>query len=77
MKVEVEPASVGEEISGAVGGAGLGNADAGGVVVGSFEGGGVCFSAGVAAACVGSGGGERGGDVAIARLSSTPVTVTV
>ena len=34
-----------EEISGAVGGAGLGNGDAGGVVVGSFERGGGCFSA--------------------------------
>ena len=42
----------------------MGNGDAGGVVIGCFECGGGCFSAGVAA-CVGSGGGECGGDVAI------------
>ena len=42
----------GEEISGAVGGAGLGNGDAGGVVVGSFE---VVVAVSVpASACVGA-----------------------
>ena len=50
----------GEEIAGAVGGAGLGNGDAGGLVIGCFECCGGCFSAGVAT-CVGSGGGECGG----------------
>ena len=65
MNVEVELASVVREIAGAVGCPGLGNGDAGGVVVGgSFESGGGCFSAGVATS-VGSGGGECGGDVAI------------
>ena len=53
-----------EEIAGAVGGAGLGNGDAGGVVIRCFECGAGCFSAGITA-CVGSGGGEGGGDVAI------------
>ena len=37
----------GEEIAGAIGGAGLGNGDAGGVVIGCFEGCGGCFAAGV------------------------------
>ena len=42
----------------------MGNGDAGGLVIRCFECGGGCFSAGVAT-CVGSGGGECGGDVAI------------
>ena len=54
----------GEQIAGAVCGAGLGNGDAGTFVVGVFDGGGGCFAAGVAA-CIGGGGGECGGDVAI------------
>ena len=36
-----------EQIAGAVGGACLGNGDAGTVVIGCFESGGGCFSAGV------------------------------
>ena len=54
----------GEQIARAIGGAGLGNGEARAVVIGCFERGGGCFSAGVAA-CVGGGGGECGGDVAI------------
>ena len=57
-------------------GACLGNGDARAVVIGCFECGGGCFSAGVAA-CVGSGGGEVVVMSPSSRLSSTPVTVTV
>ena len=54
----------GEQIARAVGAACLGNGDASSVVIRVFDRGGGCFSAGVTT-CVGSGGGECGGDVAI------------
>ena len=57
----------GEQIARAVGAACLGNGDAGGVVVGCFESCGGCFSAGITT-CIGGGGGECGGDVAIEEV---------
>ena len=57
----------GEQIARAIGGSGLGNADAGAVVVSVFDCGGGCFSAGITT-CIGGGGGECGGDVAIEEV---------
>ncbi len=54
----------GEQIAGAIGGAGLSNGDAGGFVIGCCECCGGLFSACITAG-VGGGGGDCGGDVAI------------